>query len=229
MKLSLFFYSLILLNFGIFGQNNIKKYNFKVVDRYYFDSLLYYGWEYEFQFEREMINDSVIVVKNLFFPCDTFMISKMEWKKKENNEWQIFINQANARDSLIKWNSAFLQFKTTVILENKKEYFLYYLLPDLDFHDDPLVFYFNFEEGFVRIDYKDFVLKRFWLSIIKDKYCKWTPINKISKKYIDQKQTFCCCLITLIILKNKAHTPYCTGLTQAKRILLCFWHQYFVD
>lgn len=161
MKLSHFFYSLILLNFGIFGQNNIKKYNFKVVDRYYFDSLLYYGWEFEFQFEREMINDSVIVEKNLFFPCDTFMISKMEWKKKENNEWQIFINQANARDSLIKWNSAFLQFKTTVILENEKEYFLYYLLPYLDFHDDPLVFYFNFEEGFVRIDYKDFVLKRF--------------------------------------------------------------------
>lgn len=82
-------------------------------------------------------------------------------EKKENNEWQIFINQANARDSLIKWNSAFLQFKTTVILENEKEYFLYYLLPYLDFHDDPLVFYFNFEEGFVRIDYKDFILKRF--------------------------------------------------------------------
>lgn len=26
--------------------------------------------------------------------------------------------------------------------------------------NDPLVVYFNFEEGFVRIDYKDFVLKR---------------------------------------------------------------------
>jgi hypothetical protein len=49
-------------------------------------------------------------------------------------------------------------------LENEKEYFLYYLLPDLDFIDDPLVVYFNFEEGFVRIDYKDFYLKRYELQ-----------------------------------------------------------------
>jgi hypothetical protein len=161
--MKLFYLSVIvILNFDLFGQNNIKKYNFKVVDRYCFDSecFIYNGWEFEFQIEREIINDSVIVEKNLFFPCDTFLISKMEWKKKENNEWQIFINQSNARDSLIKWNSAILQFKTTVILENKKEYFLYYLLPDLDFIDVPLVVYFNFDEGFVRIDYKDFYLKR---------------------------------------------------------------------
>lgn len=156
-----YFYCIVILNFNLFGQNDIKKYNFKVVDRYYFDSLLYNGWEFEFQIEREFINDSVIVEKNLFFPSDTFLISKMEWKKKDNNEWQVFINQSNARDSLIKWNSVFLRFKTTATLENEKEYFLYYLLPDLDVINDPLVVYFNFEEGFVRIDYKDFVLKRY--------------------------------------------------------------------
>jgi hypothetical protein len=161
MKLFLL-YSMVILSSCILAQNKIKKYNFKVVDRYCFDSecFIYNGLEFEFQIEREIINDSVIVEKKLFFPCDTFLISKMEWKKKENNEWQIFINQSNARDSLIKWNSAILQFKNTVILENKKEYFLYYLLPDLDFIDDPLVVYFNFEEGFVRIDYKVFYLKR---------------------------------------------------------------------
>ena len=81
---------MVILSSCILAQNKIKKYNFKVVDRYCFDSdcFIYNGWEFEFQIEREIINDSIIVEKNLFFPCDTFLISKMEWKKKENNEWQ---------------------------------------------------------------------------------------------------------------------------------------------
>ena len=151
------------LNMLLFAQKNIKKYKFNVENpvRNTLDSLIYEGIMYEFMVEREYLNDSIFIEKNLLHHIDTFRVSPLKWEIKKNDKWVIFHSSIAFPDEIIKWSRYYLIPKSKYYSEGVL-FYKYVLSIDKEggVNNHPLIIHFNLNYGIVKIEYVDFTLVR---------------------------------------------------------------------
>jgi hypothetical protein len=154
----------LLLSTGVLAQHKIKKYNFIVENplRNKLDSLLFDGIMYEFQTEREFLNDSVFIEKNMLgHDSDTFRVSPFKWEIRHYNKWEIFHGSIDFPKKIRKWGNHYLIPRSKYYYEGEL-FYTYFISNDKGKYDveNSVIIYFNMNLGIVKIKYSNFMLLR---------------------------------------------------------------------